>query len=376
MRGAKVDEDRPDFLVIDDIDDPHDSPGVVAKKLRILGRSLLPAGTSTLAVLAIQNLVHPDGVFARLVDNTAEILGDRILSGPVPALIGDFADRAVAVDDHDEPTARPYRIIGSPRPTWAGQNVEPANNSSRIGPTNFRVECQHDTSLAIQGMFADVLPHIVHCTRDEVPDLVRKAIAVDPAVTDTDHSDSHGCQCDGIDTKGTIYRLRSWEQRAAPGHALELAIEWAYLEDVTRVHIEMAGADMSGRCVEQSWESAFNNAVRNVLDRTPNGSSLPRPDPTGSAPPAPKDPKPTARQHAHRLRTPRPHRPRPRRPPHPRSRARRAFEVKPFDLVDAAFWSWSLLRERSKVRGISAAQLEHVGLPPFFRTRRSYPDGY
>ena len=77
--------------------------------------------------------------------------------------------------------------------------------------------------------------------RDDVPDLVRKAIAVDPAVTDTDRSDSHGCQCDGIDTNGTIFRLRSWEQRATPD-ALKCD-EWAY-EDVSKVYIEMAGADM------------------------------------------------------------------------------------------------------------------------------------
>ena len=66
-----------------------------------------------------------------------------------------------------------------------------------------------------------------HCKWDEVPDLVRIAVWVDPAVTSTDQSDSMGIQADGIDEDGTIYRLFSWEAVTSPEDALNRAIRKA-----------------------------------------------------------------------------------------------------------------------------------------------------
>src|SRR4051812_15308607 len=67
-RGAKVEEDRPDLIIFDDIDGKHDSIKTTLKKLAIIKTTILPAGSPDCAILGIQNLIIPHGVFARLSD--------------------------------------------------------------------------------------------------------------------------------------------------------------------------------------------------------------------------------------------------------------------------------------------------------------------
>lgn len=83
-RGVKLEDQRPDLIVVDDIDAHDDSPRLVAKKIDALTKKLLPAGAPDLAVLGIQNLVHRDGVFARLVDGRAKFLARRQVSAQCP----------------------------------------------------------------------------------------------------------------------------------------------------------------------------------------------------------------------------------------------------------------------------------------------------
>src|SRR5688572_4466750 len=89
-RGVKLEEARPDFLILDDIDEETDNLAATDKKVLELARKLLPAGASDSAVLCIQNLVIPDGVFSRLAHvegaNEIDILQNRELLGPYPAI--------------------------------------------------------------------------------------------------------------------------------------------------------------------------------------------------------------------------------------------------------------------------------------------------
>jgi hypothetical protein len=113
-RGGKLEDQRPDFIVVDDIDDSEDSPKVTRKLIRIITKGLLPAGSDDLAILAIQNLIHPNGVFARLVNGQADYLRRRQLSGPIPALAG------FAYEQNEDGT---YAIT-SGNPTWSGFDVD------------------------------------------------------------------------------------------------------------------------------------------------------------------------------------------------------------------------------------------------------------
>jgi hypothetical protein len=91
-RGAKHLDTRPDFFILDDLDSESDTPAITRRKLARLTRALLPTGTDDALVIAVQNLMIPDGIFARLLpgyvgdDRDGTLLADRIAGEPVPAL--------------------------------------------------------------------------------------------------------------------------------------------------------------------------------------------------------------------------------------------------------------------------------------------------
>lgn len=332
-RGVKIDEQRPDFLVLDDLDEPFDGPVQTEKKITTITRSLMPAGSQDLAVLAIQNLIVPAGVFASLCAPQPDFMTDRILSGPIPAIEG------LVTEEHDG-----RHVITGGTPTWEGQDLAACQGFIDLfGPTAFLAECQHDVSSTPGGMF----DHLVfrHVERAELPDLVRTVVWVDPAVTNTDRSDAHGVECDGIDADGTIYRLHSWEQRATPVDALRLAIRWAYQEGSQTVGVETdQGAE--------TWESVYREALTAVQLEHPEFATLQAPRFTHWKAGSLKmqehgigQPSKAARAQlmlpdyetgrivhvngTHDL----------------LERALRRFpRVKPYDLVDASFWSWRDLR--------------------------------
>ena len=142
-RGAKIDEMRPDIIILDDVDGAHDSPQVVAKKIHTVTHSLLPAGATSLAVLAVQNLPNRNGVFAQLSDGRAEWLVDRVVSGPYPAVDGLQVERAA---QEDGPTR--WRITGGTA-TWEGQDLEDCERQiNTFGLAAFKAESQHEMQAA------------------------------------------------------------------------------------------------------------------------------------------------------------------------------------------------------------------------------------
>jgi hypothetical protein len=240
-RGAKIDEDRPDLFVLDDLDGELDSPGVVQRKIETLTRKLLPAGAPDLAVIAIQNLVHPDSIFARLADGRADFLADRIISGPYPALL----DAA-----YEQRNGKWMIVAGTP--TWEGQNLSRCQDLlDTIGYSSFKSECQHEVDAPPGGMYDHV--EFRHCDRDELPDLVRVVCWVDPAVTDNDGSDANGIEIDGIGAGeqqlATIYRLFSEEEQSSPLATLKRAIVKAleYKAECVGVGLRAGAGGAAGR---------------------------------------------------------------------------------------------------------------------------------
>ena len=147
-RGRKREEFRPDLLVVDDVDETEDTALTIAKKVRRLTRSVLPAGTDTMAVLAVQNLPNKDGIFAQLSTGQADFLLDRVVSGPFPAL-EEFA--CESVPQPDGPTR--YHITQG-TPTWEGLSVAACEGHlNRVGLSAFRVEYLHQTEALGGTMF-------------------------------------------------------------------------------------------------------------------------------------------------------------------------------------------------------------------------------
>lgn len=145
VRGANVEFQRPDFLTLDDVDALHDSPYMVEKNIETLTQSILPAGSSDLAVLGLQNLIHQDSIFAQIADGRAKFLRNRIIFGlnqPVPAFEGDFK-----YEERETPRGPRY-FITSGVPTWAeGFGIAEAEKElNEIGPAAFESEDQHNVS--------------------------------------------------------------------------------------------------------------------------------------------------------------------------------------------------------------------------------------
>lgn len=137
-RGFKIDEDRPDLIILDDLDGKHDTPATTQRKIETLTMTILPAMATDGAVFGAQNIIHGNGIFARLADTRADFLSDRIVSGPHPALLNfDYA-----YQDGQ------YRIV-SGVPTWEGQSVDACQGFiTTWGLLAFLVECQHDVARA------------------------------------------------------------------------------------------------------------------------------------------------------------------------------------------------------------------------------------
>lgn len=264
-RGVKLEENRPDFIILDDIDGELDTMEAVEKNIKRLSRKLLPAGSEDVAVIAVQNLVIPHGVFARLARHEgappSEILSNRIVSGPIPAL------RNLTY----EQTEAGYRITGG-EPSWEGQGVAVCQQQlERWGLTAFLEEAQHEVDVPDGGMFSHL--EFAHAIEDEAGGVYRigqdedggtvpvgsairmldGCVWIDPAVTDTDHSDAHGISVASLGMNGVTYIRRSWESRTSPLDSLKRGITYAMELGIDRVGVE---TDQGG----DTWESVYQQA--------------------------------------------------------------------------------------------------------------------
>jgi hypothetical protein len=172
-RGVKLDEQRPDMLILDDIDDAADSPPTTQKKIIAITQKLLPAGSPDAATLAVQNLVHHEGVFARLAgvaSESADFLADRIVSGPHPALKGFAVEK--------QPDGK-WRIAAGAA-TWEGQSRDICQRQiNDWGIRAFRAEAQHERTPPEGQAFPEFDASVHVCAPFKVPDDWPKWRAVD-----------------------------------------------------------------------------------------------------------------------------------------------------------------------------------------------------
>ena len=151
-RGVKLDEDRPDFIVFDDIDKDNESLALVEKKINLLTRKLIPAGSQDVAFLVVQNLVHNHSIMSRLQDGRADFLVNRKISGPHPAI------RGMKWKVEGERT-----VITGGSPTWTGLDIDECQKKmDDMGFTAFLAECQHDRTAQSGTLLADVWFPSIH----------------------------------------------------------------------------------------------------------------------------------------------------------------------------------------------------------------------
>lgn len=171
VRGIKIEDYRPDVIFLDDIDDKNDSEDAVRKKIATLTKDILPAGSTNVAIIAMQNLIHSGGIIYQVVKGIADFLYDRVISGPYPAIEG------LKYEVKEEGG---FRIVAGD-PTWEeGQSRETCEaQMNEWGLRAFLEEAQHE----VDGDHEDALMSADDFDRTRVtsyPDLARVAIAVDP----------------------------------------------------------------------------------------------------------------------------------------------------------------------------------------------------
>lgn len=212
-RGLKVEDDRPDLIIVDDVDEESDTREVTLKKIRRLTHAILPAGSHDAAELFIQNLILPDGIFARLANlatEPADFLLDREVSGPHPALL-----------EFEYEIRDGMAVITHGVPTWDSMGVQVCQQLvNTFGLEAFESECQHMVRRPGQVIFVrswwppDSSARRFDTTR---PDLLERSCAarflhLDTAQKDKDVNDYTACAVLEL-THGRQLRLR-WVHRA------------------------------------------------------------------------------------------------------------------------------------------------------------------
>lgn len=256
-RGVKVDEQRPDLIIFDDIDGRHDTKEATEKKLTTIKETILPAGAMNVAVIAIQNLIIPRGVFARLVDGTADMLLDRTLSGPEPALRNMKTEPA-----KDPKTGDTYQRIVAGEPTWDGQGIAECQKLiKRIGFSSFNREAQHNVADREGALWTQAT--IDRNRVPKAPRLKRIVIGLDPSGGGTEIGivavgegyDGHGYVLADNTQKGRL-GARNWGKKAVDTyHDLEadlIAAEGNFGGDMVSSNILVTDPSVPVRLVHAS----------------------------------------------------------------------------------------------------------------------------
>lgn len=242
-RGVKLDDQRPDGLILDEIDGRHDTQATTRKKIEALTEGIIPAGSPDVATLAVQNLIHRDSVFAQLADGRADFLRRRTVIGPIPAL-RDFSIDADGI------------VHGTP--TWEGQNLETCRAQvDDWGLRAFRREAQHEVTEAEGALWSRAQ---VGAMRAERPEAFKKGVvAVDPSGGDGPDNDECGIVAmeRGYDDRG--YCTADLSGRYAPEAWGRLAVQAAMDLGYFRITAER---NFGGAMVEATISAAKDALAR------------------------------------------------------------------------------------------------------------------
>lgn len=148
-RGVKLDDIRPDLIILDDIDELHDTGDGVAKKIETITQTILPTGGDDCAVCFFQNPIHANSVMSRLLKGELDMLRRRNAARPIPAISGLAYEE---IDDQD--ADRKVYAITQGVATWPGKPISACEDEiNRLGLISFLRECQHD--VGVGGRFFD-----------------------------------------------------------------------------------------------------------------------------------------------------------------------------------------------------------------------------
>lgn len=142
IRGVKLDNVRPDLIILDDIDDIGDSVDEVERKIRVITQTILPTRSTDCAVIFIQNRIHANSIMARVISGDLDMLVDRVVTPIIPAIMG----LEYKAEEGANGLTR-YKITGG-TPTWEGKPLDVCQNEiDTFGIVPFLRECQHEVGV-------------------------------------------------------------------------------------------------------------------------------------------------------------------------------------------------------------------------------------
>ena len=134
-RGAKLEDQRPDMLILDDIDSEADSGLIVSRKLRALSSKIMPALADNCVIVLAQNLIHRNSVANQVHSGATDLLSGMRFIGPVPGIV----DLDVEVAEGGG------TVITGGTPSWEGYGLDRAQQAiDNMGFGAFSAEVQQD----------------------------------------------------------------------------------------------------------------------------------------------------------------------------------------------------------------------------------------
>jgi hypothetical protein len=262
-RGIKLDQLRPDLIVLDDIDELDDSVDVVQSKIETITSSILPSMASHGTVCFVQNVIHSNGIMSSFVRRENEFLLGAKVFGPYPAAYN------LQVERYEIDGQPRYRVLGGEY-TWEGQNLAIIEHQiNTYGLKAFLRESQHEVFGNVDGALwtNDIIygnpnaePPVpsCRCTVREVPRLLRIAIAVDVAGSSNPKtSDATGIIVAGFGEDRRLYVLNDYSGYYTP-HEVATTVQklWSiYQADVIVVETNYGG----------DWVTSFLSSVDSHL---------------------------------------------------------------------------------------------------------------
>ncbi len=205
-RGIKFGDDRPDAILLGEIDARHDSPAATRKKVEAICETVLPMGTAGCVVAFGQNVMIARGVMAQLAGGGADFLVRRVVDGPEPAVVGLKTSASM-----DAALGRMRTRITGGKATWAGQSLEACQAYvDRYGLRAFLREMQHLVFETEGALWTEAR---LDGSRVAVaPEMKRVVIGVDPS----GGAGEIGIVAVGLGFDGAAYVLRDASGRGKP----------------------------------------------------------------------------------------------------------------------------------------------------------------
>ena len=179
-RGVKLDDLRPDLIILDDVDGKHDTPETTTKKIETITETILPAGSSDCAILFIENRIHSNSMASQMDKGTASFLLNREQFPMEPAVYNLKYESFTGSNGITQ-----YRITGGTA-SWEGQPLELCEaQMNEWGRLAFIRESQHETDEVEDGLWQrerDINPFRYTRAQFERLQVLRKAVAVDPSI--------------------------------------------------------------------------------------------------------------------------------------------------------------------------------------------------